>query len=147
MESFSLWSDEVFHLVWDQFTIVSDSSKLHQLLSSDIRSPSVCTQSRTWVTDYPIMCLPRQEGLRLYVGSNEYALLPIHWHWLDIFPGEMQHSSPHLIYWVLNLLGNRVLHSLWKNCTGIIRSIFPDAEVSLSITFFFSYWLSRIIKS
>ena len=49
----------------------SDSPKLDQLLSSDIRSPSVHTQSRTWVTDYLIACLPRQEGLRLYVGSNE----------------------------------------------------------------------------
>ena len=40
--------------------------------------------------------------------------------------------------------GNWVLHSLWKNChTGIIRSILPDDEVSLSITFF-SYWLSCI---
>ena len=68
---FSLWSDEVYHLVWDQFTIVSDSSKLDQLLSSNIRSPSVHTQSRTWVTDYLIACLPRQEDLRLYVGSNE----------------------------------------------------------------------------
>ena len=75
---FSLWSDEVYHLVWDQFTIVSDSPKLNQLLSSDIRSPSVHTQSQTWVTDYLITCLPRQEDLRLYVGSNEYALLPIH---------------------------------------------------------------------
>ena len=49
----------------------SDSPKLDQLLSSDIRSPSVHAQSRTWVTDYLITCLPRQEGLRLYVGSNE----------------------------------------------------------------------------
>ena len=80
METFSLWSDEVCHLVWDQF-IVSDSPKLDQLLSSDIRSPSVHTQSRTWVTDYLIACLPLQEGLRLYVGSNEYVLLPTHWHY------------------------------------------------------------------
>ena len=42
------------------------------------------TQSRTWVTDHLIACLPRQEGLRLYVGSNEYALLPIHWHFSNI---------------------------------------------------------------
>ena len=75
---FSLWSDEVCHLVGDQFTIVSDSPKLNQLLLPDIRSPSVHTQSQTWVTDYLIACLPRQEDLRLYVGSNEYALLPIH---------------------------------------------------------------------
>ena len=35
-------------------------------------------------------------------------------------------------------IGNWVLHSLRKNChTGIIRSILPDDEVSLSITFFF----------
>ena len=78
METFSLLSDEVFHLVWDQFTIVSDSPKLDQLLSSNIRFPSVHNQSRTWVTHYPIACLLLQEGLRLYVGSNEYALFPIH---------------------------------------------------------------------
>ena len=65
-------------LILYQFIIVSDSPKLDQLLSSDIRSPSVHTQSRTWVTHYLIACLPLQEGLRLYVGSNEYALLPIH---------------------------------------------------------------------
>ena len=71
METFSLWSDEVCYLVWDQFTIVSGSPKLDQLLSSNIRSPSVHNQSQTWVAHYLIACLPLQEGLRLYVGSNE----------------------------------------------------------------------------
>ena len=71
METFSLLSDEVCHLVWDQFIIVSDSPKLDQLLSSDTRSLSVHTQSRTWITHYLIACLPRQEDLRLYVRSNE----------------------------------------------------------------------------
>ena len=123
-------------LILYQFIIVSDSPKLDQLLSSDIRSPSVHTQSRTWVTHYLIACLPLQEGLRLYVGSNEYALLPIHQH----FSGEMQHSSPHLASSSKSptkSIGNWVLHSLWKNChTGIIRSILPEDEVSLSIIFF-----------
>ena len=45
IKTFSLWSDEVCHLVWDQFIIVSDSPKLDQLLSSDVRSPSVHTVS------------------------------------------------------------------------------------------------------
>ena len=114
---FSLWSDEVCHLVWDQFTIVSDSPKLDQLLSSNIRSPSVHTQSRTWVTDYLIAYLPLQEGLRLYVGSNEYAH----------FPGEMQHSSPHLVYRVLNLpqsrlgIGSFIKSSHWYHSLNITQ--------------------------
>jgi len=69
METFSLWSDEVCHLVWDQFTIWFSQAQPVAVIR-----PSVHTQSRTWVTDYLIACLPLQEGLRLYVGSNEYAL-------------------------------------------------------------------------
>ena len=69
----------------------SDSPKLDQLLSSDIRSSSVHTQSRTWVTDYLTACLPRQEGLRLCVGSNEYALLPIS---LTFFQGRCSIHHP-----------------------------------------------------
>ena len=130
MEKFSLWSDEVCHLVWDQFIIVSDSPKLDQLLSSDIRSPSVHTQSRTWVTDNIIVCLPRQEGLRLYVRSNEYALLPIRLTFprgdaaFITSPGLSSPKPP------TKSIGNWILRPLWKNChTGIICSIFPDELV------------------
>ena len=135
---FSLWSDEVYHLVWDQFTIVSDSSKLDQLLSSNIRSPSVHTQSRTWVTDYLIACLPRQEdytwdltsklcfpfiGISLTFPRGDAAFITP--------PGLSSPKPP------TKSIGNWVLHSLWKNYhIGVIRSIFPDDEVSLSITFF-----------
>ena len=49
-----------------------------------------------------------------------------------ITPPDLSSSKP-----PAKSIGNWVLHSLWKNYyTGIIRSIFPDDEVSLSITFF-----------
>ncbi|KAI0254218.1 WD40 repeat-like protein [Lactifluus subvellereus] len=55
METFSLWSDEL---------------DLNNDL--DIRSPSVHTQARTWVTDYLIGCHASEEGgLSVLVGSNE----------------------------------------------------------------------------
>ena len=49
--------------------IASNSLKLDQFLTSNIRSPSVHTQSQTWVTDCLIAYIPHQEGLRLHVGS------------------------------------------------------------------------------
>jgi len=136
METFSLWLDEVCHLVWDQFIVVSDSPKLNQLLSSDIRSPSVHTQSRTWVTHYLIACLPLQEGLRDLTSMLCFPFIGI-----TTFPrGDAAFiTPPGLSSSKLSTksIGNWVLHSLRKNCHTVIRSILPDDEVSLSITFFF----------
>ncbi|KAF5363563.1 hypothetical protein D9756_000957 [Leucocoprinus leucothites] len=107
METFSLWSDE-----------------LDQRLSVDIRSPSVHTQSRTWVTDYLITCVPsHHEGLRVYTGSNEGdAAL--------ITPPTLTSPDP-----LVNSIGNWTLHSLWqRHHVGIVRSILPDDANGVIIT-------------
>ncbi|KAJ3571676.1 hypothetical protein NP233_g3607 [Leucocoprinus birnbaumii] len=107
METFSLWSDE-----------------LDQRLSLDIRSPSVHTQSRTWVTDYLISCVPSAHGgLRVYTGSNEGdAVL--------ITPPALSSLDP-----LVNSIKNWTLHSLWQgHHAGIVRSILPDDENDVIIT-------------
>ncbi|KXN83547.1 WD repeat-containing protein 89 [Leucoagaricus sp. SymC.cos] len=107
METFSLWSDE-----------------LDQRLSLDIRSPSVHTQSRTWVTDYLITCTSsKPSGLRVYAGSNEGdAAL--------ITPPALSSSDPNV-----NAMGKWTLHSLWaSNHVGVVRSILPDDENKVIVT-------------
>jgi WD repeat-containing protein 89 len=85
METFSLWSDEVRR----QCTAVSSSLKKTRLFLTgflphqldlkndlDIRSPSLHTGVRTWVTDYLVGCHASEEsGLNVLVGSNEYVSL------------------------------------------------------------------------
>jgi len=146
METFSLWSDEVCCLVWDQFTIVSDSSSSTSCCHQTFALP-LSTQSRTWVTDY---------SLRVYLAKRVWdytwdltskLCFPFMGISLTFFHGDaacitlprLSSSKP-----PTKSIGNWVLHSLWKNChTGIIRSILLDDEVGLPITFF-SYWLSCI---
>ncbi|KAF9448468.1 WD40 repeat-like protein [Macrolepiota fuliginosa MF-IS2] len=107
METFSLWSNE-----------------LDQRLSLDIRSPSVHSQSRTWVTDYLISCFPSNNwGLRVYTGSNEGDVALI-------TPPDLSSPDPSM-----NGAGKWTLHSLWtKNHVGVVRSILPDDDNGVIIT-------------
>jgi hypothetical protein len=81
METFSCWSNEVCASLLHRHSsmrLISDC-QLDQMLSMDIRSPSLHDHGHSWVTDYLIKghCTQKAENeLGVFVGSNEFVSVP-----------------------------------------------------------------------
>jgi hypothetical protein len=127
-----------FYLLFDATQKIIILYQLGPANELDIRSPSIHTQARTWVTDYLIGCHASEEsGLSVLVGSNE-QVFPLHsYHHLH-YVLTLTHQSPRGDIALLRntnlydpFFSSWSLERLWTgHHEGVVRSALLDERVS-----------------